>query len=88
MVRFLKSIACSPVHNPDILDTPCVNLGTRIAEQMYHGVDNGNSTLVTGQYDDDDDWDVDPACDMTTDRLTLEIRETIPVSDPSTPDGD
>ena len=80
MVKFIKHLAFSPFHNPDILDRSCKCLGSRIAEQMYHGVDNGNSTLVTGQYDDDDDWNVDPACDMSTDRLTLEIRETVPTS--------
>lgn len=85
MVKFIKPIAFSSFTNSDILDRPCKCLGSRIADQMYHGVDNGNSTLVSGQYDDDDDWTVDPACDMSTDRMTLEIRETVPVSPGDTP---
>lgn len=79
MRRFIKPISVSVVDNPDIIDKPCVNLGTRIKNQMYAGVDNSNSTLVSGQYDDDDSWDVDPACDMRTDRFTYEVKNPVPV---------
>ena len=80
MRRFIKTISVSTVDNPDIIDRPCVNLGTRIKNQMYAGVDNSNSTLVSGQYDDDDNWDVDPACDMSTDRMTMDVREVVPTT--------
>lgn len=67
----------------NILERPCRCLGSRIADQMYNGVDQSNSTLLTGQYDDDDSWDVDPACDMKTDRFDLDIKEHVPVSQPT-----
>lgn len=85
MVKFIKKLNASLVENKDILDRPCRCLGSRIKDQMYAGVDNANSTLVTGQYDDDDSWDVDPACDMSTDRMTMEIREVVPTVDPIPP---
>lgn len=46
-------------------------LGSRIQHQMFHGVSSGNSTLLTGQYDDEDSFEVDPACDMQTDRFDI-----------------
>ena len=81
MNRKIKRITASFTENKDILDRPCVCLGTRIREQMYSGVDSSNSTLVTGQYDDDDCWDVDPACDMSTDRMSMDVREVVPTTD-------
>ena len=80
MLRYKKCVSYSYSSNPDEVTTPCVCLGTRIAEQMYNGVDNSHSTLLTGEFDDDDNWDVDPACDMHTDRMDLSIRESIPSS--------
>lgn len=68
--------------NDEILQ-PCECLGTRIANQMYNGVDQGNSTLFSGQYDDPDCWDVDPACDMSTDRMDMTFSDRIPDNDPS-----
>ena len=58
---------------PEQVLEPCVNLGTRIARQMYNGVDPNNSTLVHGEYDDEDSWDVDPAVDMSADRFELNV---------------
>lgn len=49
------------------------NLGTLINNQRYAGVSSGNSTLITGQYDDEDSFDVDPACDMSTDRFEVNV---------------
>lgn len=40
---------------------------------MYNGVDPNNSTLVHGEYDDEDSWDVDPAVDMSADRFELNV---------------
>lgn len=67
----------------DIIDMPCVNLGTKIANQMYSGVDQSKSTLLSGQYDSEDSFDVDPACDFKTDRFGFSISEPIPNDDPS-----
>lgn len=79
-MSFLKRISASPIHNPDIVETPCKCLGTRISESMYHGVEPGSSTLVSCAFDDDDSWDVDPACDMSTDRFDLDVKTPVPVS--------
>lgn len=49
------------------------NLGTLINNQRYAGVSSGNSTLITSQYDDEDSFDVDPACDMSTDRFDVNV---------------
>lgn len=49
------------------------NLGSLINNQRYAGVSSGNSTLITGQYDDEDSFDVDPACDMSTDRFEVNV---------------
>lgn len=67
---------CPPIE--DVIERPCRNLGSRIVDQMYHGVDSSNSTLISGAYDDEDNFDVDPACDMRTDRFDL--KEPVPVS--------
>ena len=85
MLRRLKPISATSFSDPDVLDVPCRCLGSRIKDQMYNGVDNSNSTLLTGQYDDDDSWDIDPACDMSTDRMTLEVREVVPTDEPTPP---
>ena len=57
--------------NDSVLKPVTRCLGSRIQHQMYHGVSSGNSTLLTGQYDDEDSFDVDPACDMSTDRFEI-----------------
>lgn len=69
------------VTDNDVLDTPCVNLGTKIANQMYSGVDQSKSTLLTGQFDPDDSFEVDAACDFKTDRFGLSISEPVPSAD-------
>lgn len=66
----------------DVLQRPCVNLGTRISLQIYSGVDSQNSTLITGEYDDPESWEVDPACDMSTDRFGVALSEPIPSKAP------
>lgn len=75
--------SCPPVE--DVILRPCTNLGTRIADQMYHGVDSSNSTLITGAYDDEDNFDVDPACDMRTDRFDLKEPVLVSPGDSDTP---
>lgn len=67
----------------DIVNTPCRCLGSRIRDQMYHGIDSSNSTLLSGEFDDDDSWDVDPACDMRTDRFTLDVKTPVPSTEPT-----
>lgn len=72
-----------PLH--DVVESPCINLGSSIRDQMYHGIDSGNSTLISGEYDDDDNWDVDPACDMSTDRFELNVDSNALHSAPAAP---
>lgn len=82
-----KPLISRPASNPseDINTKPCECLGTRIQQQMYFGVDSSVSTLLHGQFDDNDNWDVDPACDMSTDRFDLDLPERVPVSTPHEP---
>lgn len=80
-------VSIAPISCDDISDTtPCVNLGTSITNQMYNGVDNNNSSLLHGEFDDEDNWDVDPLCDMSSDRMELTPIERVPDmnNDPST----
>ena len=80
----IKRIYISSFESDAISESPCMNLGSKIFDQMYTGIDQSNSTLVSGEYDDDDNWDVDPACDMNTDRF--DVRESPVVkSQPDTP---
>lgn len=67
----------------DVIEMPCVNLGTKIANQMYSGVDPTNSTLLHGMHDPEDSFDVDPACDFHTDRFGLTISDPVPTGDPA-----
>lgn len=85
MKRIKKLSVRSVNPNADIIDQPCVNLGSSIRDQMYHGIDSGNSTLISGEYDDDDNWDVDPACDMSTDRFELNVDSNALHSAPAEP---
>ncbi|MBO5801552.1 MAG: hypothetical protein J6R16_04695, partial [Alistipes sp.] len=78
--RYKPLVNIPPESNDtEINTTPCECLGTRIQRQMYSGVDSSVSTLLHGQFDDDDSWDVDPACDMSTDRFDLDLKERVPV---------
>lgn len=85
-LRHFSSIS-KGLADSDVLDRPCRCLGSRIADQMYSGVDSQNSTLITGQYDDDDNWDVDPACDMRTDRFDVELSEQLPTTGSPSPES-
>lgn len=78
-LKLVNRVTRTSVDN-DVLERPCVNLGTQILNQMYHGVDAAHSTLLQGQYDPADCDDVDPAVDMKTDRFTLELKELVPTS--------
>lgn len=78
-----KRIFASSFPNTDVVETTCTCLGTRIRDQMYQGVSPDSSTLVSGQYDDEDNWDVDPACDMSTDRFELDLKERVPIATPT-----
>lgn len=61
----------------DVVNEPVtMRLGSQISEQMYHGVNTSQSTLLSGEYDDEDNFDVDPACDFNTDRFGY--KESLP----------
>ena len=61
----------------DMVNQPVtMRLGSQIAEQMYNGVNTSQSTLLSGEYDDEDSFDVDPACDFNTDRFGY--KESLP----------
>lgn len=77
--KHLNKVSRTVVDN-DVLERPCVNLGTQILNQIYHGVDAAHSTLLQGQFDPADCDEVDPAVDMRTDRFTLELKELVPTS--------
>lgn len=55
-------------------------LGSLLAEQMYHGVNPSQSTLLSGEYDAEESWDVDPACDMSTDRFGTVVETVLQAS--------
>lgn len=63
----LKRFSTRPIIKGQIYTPVKANLGSLITDQMYHGVSAENSTLLSGQYDDEDNFDVDPACDFSTD---------------------
>lgn len=74
--KSMRVVGSQPFEKPVVpVQTRC--LGSLIAEQMYHGVNPSQSTLVTGEYDAEESWDVDPACDMNTDRFGT-VVETVP----------
>lgn len=60
------------------------NLGSLIQDQMYHGVSSSNSTLLSGEFDDEDNFDVDPLCNMKTDRFDISSQPFVE-SAPDTP---
>lgn len=72
--RIKRCVGSEVPNNPDVLNIPCENLGTLIANQMYYGTDSSNSTLLSGQFDPEDSFDVDPACDFSTDRFGLVVE--------------
>lgn len=82
MNKLIKRIVSSPFVNSDEVITPARCLGSRLRDQMFSGVSSENSTLLTGMYDDEDNWDVDPLCDMSSDRLDLSLVESVPVVEP------
>lgn len=73
-MSFIKSFTRfkSPSSN-EILSPVRGNLGSLISNQMYNGVSSNQSTLLTGEFDDEDSFDVDPACDMSTDRFDVNL---------------
>lgn len=69
-IKPFSTLAVNPNNNK--VSQPCtMRLGSKIANQMYGGVSPANSTLISGEYDEEDSFDVDPACDMKTDRFEL-----------------
>lgn len=72
----------SPNPSLEVVSYRPMCLGSLIREQMYHGVNPSQSTLVTGEYDAEESWDVDPACDMNTDRFGT-VVETVPQVSPA-----
>lgn len=80
MNKFIKPIVSSPFVDENEVTTQARCLGSRLRDQMFNGVSSDNSTLLTGNYDDEDDWDVDPLCDMSSDRMDLSLVEPVPTS--------
>lgn len=72
-------IKCSAPASEPVVEHQDRCLGSLIAEQMYRGVNSSQSTLLSGEYDAEESWDVDPACDMNTDRFGT-VVESVPQS--------
>lgn len=67
MVRVFSSMADQSIR----VTKPGTLLGRSIFDGIAEGIDDSANNLLHGVYDDDDDFGVDPLCQLGGDRFTL-----------------